>query len=156
MWSPSKTVKVTKNAADDLILVSVLIRTMFHILFVFQEVTNPLNCNNFLMLYALSWFGAVLFLCSKTCSAQILAEHYGLVVFHVGGCFTLNKPFMFLLLLFPSILQTRNQEWEVPQLSSHAAQSLPASASHSSKPPVSSVQVASLMPSPMHLQQGLL
>lgn len=108
------------------------------------------------MLYALSWFGAVLFLCSKTCNAQILAEHYSLVVFHVGGCFTLNKPFMFLLLLFPSILQTRNQEWEVPQLSSHAAQSLPASASHSSKPPVSSVQVASLMPSPMHLQQGLL
>lgn len=98
----------------------------------------------------------VLFLCNNNCSAQILAEHYSLVVFHVGGCFTLNKPFMFLLLLFPSILQTRNQEWEVSQLSSHAAQSLHASASPSYKPFVNSVQVAWLMPSPMHLQQELL
>lgn len=66
---------------------------------------------------------------------------YLLVAFHVGGCFTLNKPFMFLLLLFPSILQIRNQEWEVPQLSNHAAQSLHASASPSYKPSVNSVQV---------------
>lgn len=56
-------------------------------------------------------------------SAQLLVEPNNPVEFLAGGCFTLNKPFMFLLLLFPSILQTRNQEREEPELSSHAAES---------------------------------
>lgn len=55
MWSSSKTVKVGKNTADGLISRSDIIKRMFHVLFVFQKDTNPLNCNNFQMLYVLSF-----------------------------------------------------------------------------------------------------
>lgn len=86
--------------------------------FVFVADEDSLYCRAFLVLYTPLVFVREPFLphpliCNNT-PAQLLVEPNNPVEFLAGGCFILNKPFMFLLLLFPSILQTRNQEREEP------------------------------------------